>query len=111
MSEPKFTKGPWETDFDLGATCVLGADEAMVADCAIATNPRYRQDRSEKVVRANAHLIAAAPDLYAVETDLDRLSLVIESAVRNADPKRHDEIVALIRANRAALAKARGEAA
>lgn len=58
--------------------------------------------------RANARLIAAAPDYHAVALELHRLSLVIESAVRNADPVLRDDVAALISANRAAVAKVEG---
>lgn len=55
------------------------------------------------------NLIAAAPDHYAVALELDRLGLVIDSAIRFADPAFKDKVQALLRANRAAIARARGE--
>ncbi len=54
---------------------------------------------------SNARLIAAAPDQHAVMLALDKWSLVILSAVRHDAPSDHDAIVALVKANRAALAK------
>lgn len=42
--------------------------------------------------------------LREVATELDRLMLVIESAVRNADPRNHASVMALIFANKEALA-------
>jgi hypothetical protein len=57
----------------------------------------------------DARLIAAAPDHHANAVEFDRLCLVIESAVRNADPSNIKAVVALIKANRAALSKANGE--
>jgi len=42
--------------------------------------------------------------LREVATELDRLMLVIESAVRHADPRNHASVMALIRANKEALA-------
>jgi len=55
---------------------------------------------------ADARLIAAAPDQHDVALELDKWSLVILSAVRRDAPSDHDAIVALIKANRAAIAKA-----
>lgn len=55
--------------------------------------------------RCNAKLIAAAPDHLSVALELDKWSLVILSAVRHDAPSDHDAIVALIKANRAAIAK------
>ena len=56
-----------------------------------------------------ARLIAAAPDHHAVALELDRLALVIESAVRFADPAFKEEVQALLRSNKDAIARARGE--
>jgi hypothetical protein len=56
--------------------------------------------------KANASLIAAAPDLHQIGVEFDRLSLVIESAIRVASTVYLEDVVALIKANRAAIAKA-----
>ena len=61
MSKPAFTPGPWQTDAECGDESVLGPDGAMVADCAIFG---MRVNRTEHINRANARLIAAAPDMY-----------------------------------------------
>ena len=68
-------------------------------------NGRYSPERSS----ANALLVAAAPDLLAACAEVDRQSLVIEGAVRDATGARsrnHDEVLTMIRTVRAALAKA-----
>ena len=65
--------------------------------------------RDSAEFEANARLIAAAPDLLAALKEWDRLSLVIDSAVRRADPTYADDVLGRIRAGRAAIAKARGE--
>jgi len=57
-----------------------------------------------------SRLIAAAPDLLAAGFEFERLMLVIDSAVRNADPKYHEQVLAALNANRAALQKATGAA-
>jgi hypothetical protein len=72
--EAKFTKGPWsfkpdiENSFDLGA--IVAANDWTVAnimaDCTSA---------SEAEPTANAHLIAAAPELY------ETLSAILPSLV------------------------------
>ena len=59
--------------------------------------------------KANARLIAAAPDQNAALLEVDRLSLVIESAVRYADFPNHAAVLAALNAVTAAIARARGE--
>ena len=68
---------------------------------------RYAKEVAER--EANKQLAAALPELFAVVADLDRLMLVIESAVRHSDPRNHAAVMALILANKAALIKATGE--
>jgi hypothetical protein len=91
-------RAPWivgyEDDSDF---CLVGPD----AGGGLVTNPIVRLHCEE-----DARLIAAAPDLRAVAIELDLFMLVIESAVRHSDPKNHAAVMALILANRAALAKA-----
>lgn len=84
MSERKWTPGPWSVKHDRG---IRAADGACVASTYVAAP------------LADAHLIAAAPDLYealersvkAWTDDVDRMGPMIRQAL-------------------AALAKARGEA-
>lgn len=82
MSDTKFTPGPWRVDdtYEDAAT-VLGPDgfpvatpeeTAILPDYASRTSHRHWAhgegeayiERDEVEWRANAHLIAAAPDLY-----------------------------------------------
>lgn len=49
---------------------------------------------------------AGFKDLLAAAVEIDRLLLVIESAVRFADPKNHPAVLAALKANHAATAKA-----
>ena len=67
-------------------------------------------DYSHQANLKNAFLMAAAPEHHAVALELDRLMLVIESAVRWQDPTHHTAVVALVKANRAVIAKAIGSA-
>lgn len=73
-----------------------------------AEGREHHRDWFALIDHPDARLIAAAPDHHAVAVELHRLSLVIESAVRNADPAHRDDVVALINANRAAIAKTEG---
>lgn len=57
---------------------------------------------------SRGRLIAAAAEMRAVCEQIHLLSHVIESAVRRGDPGFTDEVVALIQANTAAIAKAEG---
>lgn len=93
MSDTKFTPGPWRAVGHEDAWQVVAAgDLGLVAELPMGWN------ESEGDVRADAHLIAAAPDLY--DTLADLLSW-------NDEPP---SASARLRAKNA-LAKARGEAA
>lgn len=99
-----WTPGPWLTQWEHdGDESIWSRDGGMHL---IATCHAEDDDRAIPV-KANAHLIAAAPDHHEVAEELHRLGLVIESAVRNADPKFTADVHALLAANRAALSKAR----
>ena len=103
--QPKWTKGPWPIkptgDFKrivIGDGLVDGPGGYEVAEV-------YSDDCDRDEAMANAHLIAAAPDLYAA---LDNL----ETAATGAGVPHQQERKLLhecITAARAALAKARGE--
>lgn len=90
MSEAKFTKGEWRVEYG----CIFTDDyinddceDNLIADCM------FTQESEEEL--ANAHLMAAAPDMYGA------LLLAMESI----DPNNKE---ALDTCN-AVLAKARGE--
>ena len=92
MSDTKFTPGPWRYDRTNGSPTT---GEHMIA----GAKPGYLaevRDCGSGDVRANAHLIAAAPDLYAA-LEMAQLWLDVDG--------RFD-----MQGINAALAKARGEA-
>lgn len=92
--QPKWTPGPWRYDRTNGSPTT---GEHMIA----GAKPGYLaevRDCGSGDVRANTHLIAAAPDLYAA---LDGL-LGLLDAGSLYEPQAY--------AARAALAKARGQA-
>lgn len=80
----------------MGQTWVYIRPESLVRDGEWAW-----PDEAE--CTANAHLIAAAPDLYAALEEANRLLGSIPAAKNNA------KVGASIHASRAALAKSRGE--
>ena len=95
--QPKFTPGPWAVSEDPRPGMEWNNEIVTAADydnriCYMANGGKERADE----FLANAFLIAAAPDLYAA----------LEGVLRIADRKTVEFDVA-----RAALAKARGEAA
>lgn len=94
MNERKWTKGPWYAD----RVHVTAWDGRGVAGCGYRRSSDYnRADHAENM--NNAHLIAAAPDLYeALEGAIKLLELHVCGA---SD---------VVESARAALAKARGEA-
>jgi hypothetical protein len=91
----KHTPGPWRSDLDKGEWYVVDAEHTIVAELPGAYG---------EAQRANAHLIAAAPELYealrrislaeADGLDCARDSMVLERAINIA---------------RATIAKAKGE--
>lgn len=97
-SDPKFTPGPWVTcdahgPVEEGTSIQSSLDTNMVASCC-----HYY---SREQVRANARLIAAAPDLYAVVEELEESSSYWSE---------YCVPLGIVYRLRAALAKARGEA-
>lgn len=97
----KFTPGPWTED--ISRSCVVGPLGVTVAHCGQAmtscADGSYwiRAEESS----ANAHLIAAAPELYAA------LQACCEEAFDTETTTAR--MVEIRRTARAALAKARGE--
>jgi hypothetical protein len=106
----KHTPGPWTVlSHSWSDTSIIapGFDHGVCRlDINHATEESQQADEAQ--MEANARLIAAAPDHHAVALELDRLMLVIESAVRWQDPNNHAAVVALVKANRAAITKATG---
>ena len=89
-----FTKGPWRVVLN---RMVYSVDD-FIAEVGRSIDL--------KADRADAHLIAAAPDMYgALEVDLDYI--MTEAEKRDFDPPVPCELLADIEH---ALAKARGEA-
>ena len=100
MSAPKWTPGPWEIgdpNDKTGADIGIHSSDWVIADmckdvCKLTVNQQ-----------ANAHLITAAPELYAaLHNLLNRIKHDPEA--KNWWPNTQEEA-------RAALAKARGEQA
>ena len=90
MNEPKWTPGPWRVETSGRGSLCVASDDAWI--CGELDNQPHEMRTSE--AEANAHLIAAVPELYEA----------LQNVIREADRKTD----AFNRA-RAALAKARGE--
>lgn len=101
MTEPTHTEGPWKTCLP-DETLIFGADGNQVA-----TTWQGRDDYDINCERraADAHLIAAAPDLYEALYDL---VAVCEKQPRIS--KSFPDPGSPLGKARSALAKARGEA-
>ena len=59
--ELKITKGDWKSDY-----FTVESNRKIVADCGFSDNGHDKEER------ANAHLIAAAPDMYEMIKDYHR---------------------------------------
>jgi hypothetical protein len=95
----KHTPGPWKAAGDF-----IGTDEADPQTIAYVSDHRNRRPRGNDVDKANARLIAAAPELLEALQDCKaRLRLLIDS-------DRHKLLdTAAVRKAIAAIAKATGE--
>ncbi len=91
MSKPIFTPGPWHESDDISDPCYIVGKGRIV--CSIKYHEPY--DEAD----ANAHLIAAAPEMYAM---LERIMDYRTGGPFIANPTKTEEIYNL-------LAKARGE--
>ena len=59
--QPKWTPGPWDSDYlDQNGQRVVSGQHIEICTCW-----HHSVGSIEKEMEANAHLIAAAPDLYA----------------------------------------------
>lgn len=102
----KHTPGPWRIREDCGGEGVVGADRTLVADCAIWDK---RGRRPEEVCRANACLIAAAPELLDHAVLFER-TIIYEIAKSEKAGDDEGARLATVTLNllRATIAKARG---
>jgi len=90
MSEAKFTPGPWIARIGNGIE-VCGPDAVAIAEIWVRGN--------KELETANAHLIAAAPELFdCLQRCLEEMAWIGPKAKKTAED------------SRAALDKARGEA-
>ena len=110
MTETRWTKGPWtvsdgehEAGVVTGRTVHFGVDRGPSFDIFDAGDSPHETVDDEWM--ANAHLIAAAPDLYEA---LERVLLDIDFMVEDGTITDVREDIIYTNA-RAALAKARGE--
>lgn len=113
------TPGPWTACREGECQCgfIWGADGdthvASVHGPNVLGADYYGSDVAcdAETQKSNIRLIRAAPELLKQAKEFDRLSLVIESEIRNAlgaDSPAREGILLAIKANRAAIAKAEG---
>ncbi len=102
MGEPKFTKGPWTVgkrkDKNRGSAKAYIDGFSWDGLASVWVRLQNKDMDSDEGV-ANAHLIAAAPDLYAALAEIMHMRSTAAGVTREAADRA-----------RAALAKARGEA-
>jgi len=65
VSDTKFTKGPWEVDNGARIYCDDLTGSIVAEACGFEFVSRCKEEEI-----ANAHLIAAAPEMYAMLDDL-----------------------------------------
>lgn len=107
MGEGKHTKGPWTVRYRFGRkTTVVGRQRYPICDTGTAPHAETNQRREE----ANAHLIAAAPDLLQA---LEGLSRIVRSAdvamvLLSEASAAWSNVAEALKASEFAIAKARG---
>lgn len=108
MSEPKFTKGPWAAETEPHGVSIRGASGVQVAWCStgMVSTPDGVDVVTHTHKRANAHLIAAAPELLAALKEL-RESVSIGSTEYGEELSRDVHPETAQKADRA-IAKAEG---
>lgn len=99
MNEPKFTPGPWRLDAD---SHIRATNDDRHKTIALIPPDFHSAD----IWDANAHLIAAAPDLYKA---LAHLEPYLDAIVCYASTIEEHPPNGFILETKAALAKARGE--
>jgi len=115
ITETHFTPGPWWFEEDCDELVIVGPRKGCIRNgknpawemCKIDNSCMWDEGKTEFEDRANAELIAAAPDLYAV------LEMMTEHYVELAgcgdcgrwDPEKESEVISA----RSTLSKARGE--
>lgn len=104
MSAP-WTPGPWRLDPEANDEAVIGSRGFMVADCCIFSARKGAPTDAEN--RANARLIAAAPDLAEALQKLTHAAAgCCNTAPSDYDQEQTRRAIVL---GLAALSKARGE--
>lgn len=115
MSAPKFTPGPWVVE---GPHSVVGGGQCLeirgyaITVATLAANDA-KGSADEKATRADANLIAAAPDLYA---ELEKSAALLNALLGAMPPALQKKWPNIVKralestaTSDAALAKARGD--
>ena len=114
MTKSNHTPGPWALDDKTGSIthgdvsfgAPIGAGGFIVASHSVPCIPKHQSERLTNEHRANARLIAAAPNLLAALTSIMHLY----DASVFLDAGRLPSSLLYFRDARAAIAKATGEA-
>lgn len=111
MSDAKFTKGPWSQSHRQGSDGMYNTevyDHKGETICTLSWHPVYEGNGVTSTDRsANAHLIAAAPDMYKeVEREISTLECLLVDATTHGEADRlQNDIIRKVKI----LKKARGE--
>lgn len=107
MSETKWTAGPWLASEDGAEVCPASGEKSFVEFCLIHGPWTDHDWYGAEEAKANAHLIAAAPELYSV---LEAVATRLDLERRERGPDAVFPAAAMVDIALATLAKARGEA-
>lgn len=111
MKEEKFTKGPWSADSPYSTMfMVVDSQQQPITEVQCGTDEHGDYLACEKE-KANAHLIAAAPELYtALESCMSELLFMINKHnTHNMSDNSYEYDYQTVHEAQMVLAKARGE--
>ena len=92
VTDKKFTKGIWSIGASWNLCVISESIGHVIAECSVESY------MAEEEMRANAKLIAAAPELFeAIETMIRLKDIYLPSGCDNIKEEHRDEMVALLR--------------
>ena len=82
MIEPKFTKGEWSIVDSTGQSLSVWASES---ECITTIKYDFWDEKYQDELKANAHLIASAPAMYAMISDIEKSIINCKNEIELAD--------------------------
>ena len=85
MRNPKFTKGKWTLELGQQRTTAIWSGETQICDGLFCLHDRTQEEPHHIEAKANAHLIASAPAMYAAITEIAAMIRDSKNEIELAD--------------------------